>query len=121
MVTWYLFFTELNLDCQIQIFLYEIKSIIINLSFEVLKVVKVTLVKTQFCVYCPSASKLWKELQKEYRFDYEEIDATTPKGQDIVVKFNIMAVPTSIIEANGKTNVILGLLNREKAIKAIGG
>lgn len=79
------------------------------------------LVKTQFCVYCPSASMLWKELQKEYKFEYEEIDAATPKGQDLVMKFNIMAVPTNIIETNGKTNVILGLLNRDKAIKAISG
>ena len=84
--------------------------------------VKVTLVKTKTCVYCPAASRFWNEMKKEYKFDYEEVDATAPKGQELVMKFMIMAVPTSIIEdKNGKSNVIMGIPNREKAMHALGG
>ena len=83
---------------------------------------KVTLVKTKTCVYCPTASRLWKELGSSYKFDYEEVDAATPKGQQLASKFMIMAVPTSIIEdKNGKTNVIVGVPNRDKAIQAVKG
>ena len=79
---------------------------------------KVTLVFTKTCQYCPTAKALWKSLQKQYGFDYEEVDAISPKGQELVMKFSIMAVPTSIID-DGK-NVIVGIPSKEKAIQAIG-
>lgn len=86
-----------------------------------LAMTKVILVKTQHCVYCPTASRLWNELKTEYRFDYEEVDAATPKGQDLVVKFNIMAVPTTIIEKNGKQSVaFVGIPPKEKAVQVVG-
>ena len=78
---------------------------------------KVTVVYTKTCQYCPTAKSLWKSLQKQFKFDYEEIDAVSPKGQELVMKFSIMAVPTSIID-DGK-NVIVGVPSKEKAIEAI--
>ncbi|TAL47549.1 thioredoxin family protein [archaeon] len=73
---------------------------------------KVQVVYTKSCVYCPSTKALWKELQKKHKFDYEEIDAATPKGQEMVQKFSIMSVPTTIID--GKVEFI-GMPNRAKA------
>ncbi len=77
---------------------------------------EVILVKTKWCPYCPSASALWKELKKNYKFDYKEIDASTPEGQELVSKYNIMAVPTTIID--GKV-AFVGVPSREKAEQAL--
>jgi glutaredoxin len=60
--------------------------------------VKVQLVYTQMCPHCPAAKELFRELEKQYKFDYKEIDAVTPEGQKLVIKHNIMSVPTTIVE-----------------------
>lgn len=78
---------------------------------------KVTVVYTKTCPYCPATKQLWKSLQKQLKFDYEEVDAISPKGQELVTKFNIMAVPTSIVD-NGK-DVIVGVPSKERAIQAV--
>ncbi len=78
---------------------------------------KVTVVYTKTCPYCPSAKALWKSLQKQLKFDYEEVDAVSTKGQQLVAKFSIMAVPTTIID-DGK-DVIVGVPSKEKAIEAV--
>ncbi|MEM5802155.1 MAG: thioredoxin family protein [Candidatus Aenigmatarchaeota archaeon] len=77
---------------------------------------EVILVKTKWCPYCPSASTLWKELSKKYKFNYKEVDAASSEGQELVSKFNIMAVPTTIID--GKV-AFVGVPSREKAEQAI--
>ena len=83
---------------------------------------KIILVKTKTCVYCPTASAIWKDLHQHYKFDYEEVDATTPKGQELVMKFMIMAVPTTIIEKDGKQSVaFVGLPRKEKAAELVKG
>ena len=79
---------------------------------------KVTVVYTKSCPYCPAAKALWKSLQKELKFDYEEVDAVSPKGQQLVEKFGIMAVPTSIVD-DGK-DVIVGVPSKDRAVKAVG-
>lgn len=78
--------------------------------------VKVTLVKTKTCPYCPSASKLWQELQKTEKFEYEEVDAMTEKGQQIVSKLGIMSVPTTIIDDKV---VFVGVPDKQKALEAV--
>lgn len=84
--------------------------------------IKITLVKTKTCVYCPAASRMWNELRQQYKFDYEEVDATTPKGQELVMKFAIFAVPTTIIERDGKQSVaFMGLPNKERAVDLVKG
>lgn len=76
----------------------------------------VILVKTKTCPYCPSASKLWHDLQKEAKFDYKEVDAQSPEGQELVSKFEIMAVPTTIIDDNV---AFVGVPDKSKAVAAV--
>ena len=78
---------------------------------------KITVVYTKTCPYCPATKQLWKSIQKEMKFEYEEVDAVSPKGQQLVVKFNIMAVPTTIID-DGR-DVIVGVPSKQKAIEAV--
>ncbi len=78
--------------------------------------VKVQLVYTKQCVYCPSAKILFKDLKKQYKFDYEEIDAMSPEGQNLVSKYSIMSVPSIII--NNRL-MFVGVPSKDKAIEAI--
>ena len=73
---------------------------------------KVQLVYTKTCLYCGPTKAIWHDLQKKYKFEYEEINAETPKGQQLVEKFQIMAVPTTIVD--GRVQFI-GLPNRSRA------
>jgi thioredoxin 1 len=73
---------------------------------------KVQVVFTKTCIYCGPTKAIWHDLQKKYRFDYEEIDAESEKGQHLVQKFSIMSVPTTII--NDRV-AFTGLPNRERA------
>jgi len=83
---------------------------------------KIILVTTNKCPHCPAAKQLWKELKKEYKFEYEEVDGLSAKGQELVHKFSIMSVPTTIIEEDGKGRVaFVGVPQKEKAIEAIKG
>lgn len=77
---------------------------------------KVQLVYTKTCVYCPNTKALWKELQKKYKFDYQEIDAVSPEGQKLVQKFSIMSVPTTIIDDKVQ---FVGVPNKAKAEEAV--
>lgn len=78
--------------------------------------VKVQVLYTQGCPYCPAAKDLFRGLQKKYKFDYEEIDATTKEGQELVIKHGIMSVPTVLIDDKV---VFVGVPSKEKAIAAI--
>ncbi len=78
--------------------------------------VKVQLVYTKTCVWCPMAKELFKELKGEYNFDYEEVDAMSPEGQKLVTRFFIMAVPVVIVDDKVK---FVGMPTRERAIDAI--
>lgn len=80
--------------------------------------VKVQLVYTKTCVYCPIAKSLFKDLKKQYKFDYEEIDGTSPEGQKMVSKYSIMSVPTIIVDGKVRFN---GVPARDKAIVAVTG
>ncbi|MBU5537358.1 MAG: thioredoxin family protein [Candidatus Aenigmatarchaeota archaeon] len=79
--------------------------------------VKVQLVYTKSCVYCPIAKAMFRDLKKQYKFDYEEIDATSPEGQKLVAKYSIMAVPTIIVD-----NVVkwVGVPQKDKVIAVLG-
>ena len=79
--------------------------------------VKVQLVYTKQCVYCPTAKAMFKDLKKQYKFDYEEIDAMSPEGQKLVAKYSIMAVPSIIVD--GKLQWT-GIPQKDKAIAVIG-
>lgn len=77
---------------------------------------RVVLVTTKWCPHCPSAKKLWSELKNLYKFDYQEVDATSPEGQKLVERHRIMAVPTTIIDDR---IAFIGVPDREKAIQSI--
>lgn len=78
--------------------------------------VKVIIVTTKSCMYCPSAKRLWADVKKDHSFDYEEVDALSDKGQDLVSRHGIMSVPTTIID--GRV-AFIGVPNKEKAIAAV--
>lgn len=73
---------------------------------------KVQVVYTKTCKYCGPTKEMWRDLQKVYEFEYEEIDAQSSKGQELVQKFSIMTVPTTIID--GKVQFV-GMPNKNKA------
>lgn len=77
---------------------------------------KVTLIHADWCPICQATRKLWNELKKEYPFDYEEINLTSPEGMEYVKKYALHAVPATLIEDKV---AFLGLPEREKAIEAV--
>ena len=77
---------------------------------------KVTIIYADWCNVCHSARKLWNELRKEYTFDYEEVDVTSPQGMEYVKKYAIHAVPVTLIEDKV---AFFGLPEKSKAIEAV--
>ena len=61
---------------------------------------KVTLVYGPSCPTCPQAQTVWRELQGQAGFDYEEVDITTQQGRDLAATYGIMSTPVTLI--NGK-------------------
>ncbi len=80
--------------------------------------VKVQLVYTKSCIYCPAVKSMFKDFKKQYKFDYEEIDAMSPEGQKLVTKFSIMSVPTIIVDNRVRW---VGVPQKDKVIAVVGG
>ena len=80
--------------------------------------VKVQLVYTKQCIYCPSAKAIFKDLKKQYKFDYEEIDAMSPEGQKLVSKYSIMSVPSIIVDSKLQWT---GVPQKDKVIALVAG
>jgi glutaredoxin len=78
--------------------------------------VKVTLVTAQWCHYCPTAKKVWRELKEKFNFEYEEIDYESPEGEKLADKFSIVSVPTTIIDDQ---IVFVGVPDKNKASKTL--
>lgn len=78
--------------------------------------VKVILVTSNWCHFCPTTKKLWKDIKLDHDFEYEEIDFDSPEGENIVDKYSISSVPTTII--NDKI-AFVGIPDKDKAIKAL--
>jgi thiol-disulfide isomerase/thioredoxin len=74
--------------------------------------VKVTLVHSEWCHFCPTAKELWRELKEKYDFEYEEVELDTPEGKELAKKFKIRSIPTTIIDDKV---VFVGVPDREKA------
>jgi len=80
--------------------------------------VKVTLVHASWCTVCPAARRLWKDLNSEYGFEYEEVDVETPEGQALIDKYGIVGIPTTIIDGEV---AFTGLPKKADAIARITG
>ena len=80
--------------------------------------IKVQLVYTKTCVYCPAAKQMFKDLEKQYKFDYEEVDAMSPEGQKLVTKYSIMSVPTIIVDNRVQW---VGVPQKDKVLAVIAG
>jgi len=76
----------------------------------------VQLLYTERCPNCPPAKELFRNLKKNYEFEYEEIDAMSEKGRELAIKHNIRAVPTILIDDK---IVFIGAPSKDKAIAAI--
>lgn len=80
------------------------------------------MITTKQCPKCPMAKIFWRELKDEYKFDYEELDSASEKGQIHVGNFSIMSIPTAIVEVDGKEPVLfIGTPSRKRALEAIIG
>lgn len=74
--------------------------------------VKVTLVHSELCHFCPTAKKVWRDLKEQCDFEYEEVDLGSPEGKELAKKFNIRSIPTTIID---NKVAFVGVPDKEKA------
>jgi len=79
--------------------------------------IKIDFVTVKGCVHCAAALKVFEELKPQYPdMEVEEIDATTPKGSELVGKHGIFSSPGIII--NGEL-FSTGGLNKGAFIKKL--
>jgi len=78
--------------------------------------VKVILLVSKDCPYCPLAEDIWKELQKEYKFEFEEVDVNSEKGRELVKRYSIMAVPTTLVDDK---IAFIGIPKKDKAMEIV--
>ena len=77
---------------------------------------EVIVITTKSCPNCPSVKQFWKDMKKDHKFDYKEVDAMSPEGQELVGRHGIMSVPTTMIDGKVAFN---GMPDRDKAEKLI--
>lgn len=76
----------------------------------------VILLYASWCHNCPAAKQLWRDLGREHDFDYQEIDAESEEGQILVQRYDVMGVPTTIIDGEV---AFVGIPGRKEAISKI--
>lgn len=76
----------------------------------------VTLVHTPNCSTCPQVQTLWRELQVEADFDYEEVTVTSERGRELAARYNMMSTPVTLI--NGEV-AFRGEPVRDEALAAV--
>lgn len=84
--------------------------------------ITVQLVISPGCTHCAEVRRVLEELKPKYSaMQVEEIDATTEKGMELVVKYSIMASPGTII--NGELFASGGINKGDliKKLDSIGG
>jgi len=79
--------------------------------------INIQLVISPGCTHCAEVRKVLEELKPKYpQMQVEEIDATTEKGMELVVKYSIMASPGTIV--NGEL-FATGGINKGELIKKL--
>ena len=60
--------------------------------------IKVTLIRPQGCSHCVAVKATLEKMKKDYpELTIEEIDMTTPEGQALVQKYNILSSPGILV------------------------
>lgn len=60
--------------------------------------IKVTLIRPSGCAHCEQAKKALEKLKTDYHdLMIEEIEATTPEGQALIIKHGILSSPGILI------------------------
>lgn len=78
---------------------------------------KIIVVAAEGCSCCQDAEEVLEEIKKEYpQIEIEKVDMTSDRGQELVVKHQIMNSPGIIINDNLFS---VGELERDKLIKKI--
>lgn len=81
------------------------------------KKIFIQLIISPGCTHCAEVRKVLEEVKPKYpEIQIEEIDATTEKGMELVVKYSIMASPGTIV--NGEL-FATGGLNKSSFIKKL--
>jgi glutaredoxin len=57
----------------------------------------VTLLHAPTCPTCPQVQDIWRMLQDQADFDYEEVDITTKRGRELAARYGIMRTPVTLI------------------------
>ncbi len=58
----------------------------------------VVLLTARWCSICRSARSFWRDLKGSDDFEYEEVDAESKRGMQLIERYSIASVPTSIID-----------------------
>lgn len=77
---------------------------------------EVILLISENCPYCPKAKEIWENLNKKYNFRLKIINVLSEEGRRIIKKYNIMAVPTTLID---EKIVFIGIPDVNKAVEFI--
>jgi glutaredoxin len=81
------------------------------------KTIKLQFLHTPNCHICEAVKKILEEIKPDFPdLEIESIDATTPEGQKMVLKYRIMISPGIII--NGEL-FSAGMVNKEKLIEKL--
>lgn len=60
--------------------------------------IKVALIRPQGCPHCVAVKATLEKMKKDYsELTIEEIDMTTPRGQELVQKYNILSSPGILV------------------------
>ncbi len=77
---------------------------------------EVVLLTHKGCPVCPSVRKFWEDLQKRCNFDYKHIEVYTPEGLELLRKYGIRSVPTTLIDQKVE---FIGVPDRAQALAKI--
>lgn len=77
---------------------------------------KVILLSSSLCNDSPPARELWRSLQEQHDFDFEEVDLLSRRGRQLVSQMGIRKVPTTLID--GRVT-FQGIPDRERAAAAV--
>ncbi|HKJ88588.1 MAG TPA: thioredoxin family protein, partial [Gammaproteobacteria bacterium] len=59
---------------------------------------KVTLLVSEWCNVCPSAERVWRQVNGEKDFELEVLDVAQPEGRKVVAERLIKTVPATLVD-----------------------